>query len=79
MWRYWKLGTLQPQAELQGPGRRLPSDMQYAGPLVSGICPGAHEQTPSYGSNSTTALWIGKAKGVNPERKNWSEAPQADL
>ena len=24
---------------------------------VGGICPGAHEQTPSYGSNSTTALW----------------------
>ena len=24
---------------------------------MSGICPGAHEQTPSYGSNGTTALW----------------------
>ena len=33
-----------------------PPDMQYAGPPVSGICPGAHEQTPSYGSNSTTDL-----------------------
>ena len=31
--------------------------MQYAGPPVNGICPGAHEQIPSYGSNSTTALW----------------------
>ena len=45
MWPYWKLGTLRPQAELQGPGGGLPPDMQYAGPLVSGICPGAHEQT----------------------------------
>ena len=55
--RYWKLGTLWPQAELQGLGGGLPPDMQYAGPPVSGICLGAHEQTPSYGSNSTTALW----------------------
>ena len=43
--------------ELQGLGGGLPPDMQYAGPPVSGICPGAHEQTPSYGSNTTTALW----------------------
>ena len=49
-------GNLRPQAELQGLGG-LPPDMQYAGPPVSGVCPGAHEQTPSYGSNSTTALW----------------------
>ena len=34
-----------------------PPDIQYAGPPVSGICPGTHEQTPSYESNSTTALW----------------------
>ena len=30
----------------QGLGGGLPPDMQYAGPPVSGICPGAHEQTP---------------------------------
>ena len=45
------------QAELQGLGGGLPPDMQYAGPPVSRICLSAHEQTPSYGSNSTTALW----------------------
>ena len=50
-------GTLRPQAELQGLGGGLPADMQYAGPPVSGTCPGAHEQTHSYESNSTTALW----------------------
>ena len=43
------------QAELQGLGEGLPPYMQYAGPPVSGICPGAHEQTPSYESYS--ALW----------------------
>ena len=47
--RYWKLGTLRPQAELQGLGGGLPPDMQYAGPPVSGICPGAHEPTPAMG------------------------------
>ena len=57
MWQYWKLGTLRPQAELQGLREGLPPDMQYAGPPESGIRPGAHDQTPSYGSNSTTALW----------------------
>ena len=36
--RYWKLGTLQPQAELQGLGGGLPPDMQYAGPPVRDIC-----------------------------------------
>ena len=53
----WKLGTKRSQAELQGLGGGLLPDMQYAGPPASGICPGAHEQTPSYGSNSITVLW----------------------
>jgi len=29
----------------------LPPDMQYAGPPVSGICPGVHEQTPQLWAN----------------------------
>ena len=48
---------IQRQTELQGLRGGLLPDMQYARPLVSGICPDAHEQTLSYGSNSTTALW----------------------
>ena len=46
--------------------------MQYAGPPVSGIFPGAHEQTSKYGQ--IVPLPCGhlvdrKAKEVNPERK----------
>ena len=54
--RYW--APYGPRLNYKDSEEVCPPDMQYAGLPVSGVCPGAQEQTPSYGSNSTTALWL---------------------